>query len=95
MFEIYGRDTIARLLEASLASCPLLWLEDVLVTGYMAQLAKVDRYALDWNLLLNTCASRDVNNVRSRAVIGDKCTRDDFEYLHNHLANSNPTKAHV
>lgn len=87
--EIYGRNVISGLLHAISKSLPLLLLEDVFITGFMAEKAVIKRYSISTSLYSKDCSLDDPKQINKLVMIGDNCLPSDLSRVHTKLTNYN------
>lgn len=80
-FVIYGRNTLEKLVNTTLAALPALFIEDVFITGFMADRAGITRYELSRPMFVTSCRKTDKHLLRNSCVIGDKCRTNDLLFI--------------
>lgn len=83
--EIYHRAAIDELMAVVFKSFPLLMLEDVLITGFMAERSRTTRFAINNALTTSRCDIDDNALIRQMLMIGDNCDQSHFRRLYNIL----------
>lgn len=77
---IITQPAISKLFETGLRSLPGLCLEDVFITGFVADLADVNRVQFNQQLVNWNCKS---TNVQSKMIIGHNCRMSDLNRIYN------------
>ena len=80
--EIFERNSLIKLLTTIHNSLPMLYIEDVYLTGFMAQSAGIKQIGLNHDLAIARCGYKKVSNFANKAVIGDNCKPNDLHTIH-------------
>lgn len=81
-FTIYGKKTIRELIKTALKSFPALFIEDVFLTGFVAERVRLNRIRLNPKIVNFNCSDKKEENLANKLVIGDKCKDMDLMYIH-------------
>ena len=88
---------MSQIVNVTLESLPMLFIEDVFLTGFMAQKAGLSKIVLDQQMAQFNCdlvKTGHSTDFSPKGIIGDKCSPSDLIKIHStklQLTNLNST----